>query len=96
MKNSKLLAVTAVVTILYCCLCFASAGCVLYGAFCGADRVFQFGNSLVNFWLFDPIPMVLSVAGLVLRREQRGRFLLFAALSAISWLAAGILMATVF
>ena len=65
MKNNKLPVITAAVTILYCCLCFVSSGCILYGAFYESNSIFQFGNSLVYFWIFNPIAIILSVIGLI-------------------------------
>ena len=96
MKNNKLLVVTAAVTLLYCCLCFVSSGCILYGTFYESNSIFQFGNSLVHFWMFNPIAIILSVIGLMQSRKPHGIFILCAILSIISWIVAGTMMATVF
>ena len=96
MKNNKLLVITAVVTILYCCLCFVSSGCILYGSFYESSSIFQFGDSLVHFWMFNPIAIILSVIGLIQRPKSRGVFILCAILSIISWIVAGTMIATVF
>ena len=96
MKNNKLPVITAAVTILYCCLCFVSSGCILYGAFYESNSIFQFGNSLVYFWMFNPIAIILSVIGLIQRQKTRGIFILCVILSTISWIVAGIMIATVF
>ena len=96
MKNNKLLLTTVAITILYCCLCFVSSGCILYGSFYESYSVFQFGNSLVYFWMFNPIAIILSVIGLIQRKKTCGIFILCAVLSIISWLVAGVMIATVF
>ena len=96
MKNNKLPVITVAVTILYCCLCFVSSGCSLYGAFYESNSIFQFGNSLVYFWIFNPIAIILSVIGLIQKRKNCGIFILCAILSIISWIVAGAMIATVF
>ena len=100
MKNNKLLVTTVAITILYCCLCFVSSGCILYGSFYESYSVFQFGNSLVYFWMFNPLAIILSVIGLIIGLIQRQKtcsiFILCAVLSIISWLVAGVMIATVF
>jgi len=96
MKNNKLLVATAVVTVLYCCLCFVSSGCILYGAFHYSKSIFQFGNSLVHFWMFNPIAIILSVIGLIQRQKPCGIFILCAILSILSWIAAGMMIAMIF
>ena len=96
MKNNKLLVITVAVTILYCFLCFVSSGCILYGSFYESNSIFQFGNSLVYFWMFNPIAIILSVIGLIQKRKTRGIFILCTILSTISWIVAGTMIATVF
>ena len=96
MKNNKLPVITAAVTVLYCCLCFVSSGCILYGAFYESNSIFQFGNSLVYFWMFNPIAIILSVIGLIQGKKSRGIFILCVILSTISWIVAGTMIATVF
>ncbi len=96
MKNNKLAVVTTAVTVLYCLLCLVSAGCILYGAFYESHSVFQLGNALVYLWMFNPIVIILSAIGLIRRHEKWGCFALCAALSAISWILAGVMIATVF
>ena len=96
MKNNKLLTATIIVTILYCCLCFVSSGCILYGSFHKSNSVFQFGNSLVCFWMFNPIAIILSVIGVIQNRKKRAYFILCAVLPTISWIIAGTMIATVF
>ncbi len=96
MKNNKLLFITVAVTILYCCLCFVSSGCILYGSFCESYSVFQFGNLLVYFWMFNPIVIILSVIGLIRNRKTRGYFIFCAVLSMISWIIAGTMIAAIF
>ena len=66
MQDSKYLKVTMVVTLIYCCLCFISTGCILYGS----DKVFQFGNNLVYLWMFNPIVIILSVIGFIRRKKN--------------------------
>lgn len=89
MQDSKYLKVTMVVTLIYCFLCFFSMGCILYGS----DKVFQFGNNLVYLWMFNPIVIILSVIGFIRRKKNRGKFILCAVLSIISWIVAGMLVA---
>ena len=89
MKNSKFLIVTMVVTLIYCCLCFISTGCILYGS----DKVFQLGNNLAYLWMFNPIVIILSIIGFIRRKENRGKFILCVVLSIISWIVAGMLVA---
>lgn len=89
MQDSKYLKVIMVVTLIYCCLCFISTGCILYGS----DKVFQFGNNLVYLWMFNPIVIILSVIGFIRRKKNRGKFILCAVLSIISWIVAGMLVA---
>ena len=96
MKNNKLLTITVTVTLLYCCLCFISSGCILYGSFHESNSMFQFGNSLVYFWLFNPIAIILSLIGFIQNLKTRGYFILCAILSIISWIVAGSMIATVF
>ncbi len=96
MKNNKLPVITAAVTILYCCLCFVSSGCILYGAFYESNSIFQFGNSLVYFWMFNPMAIILSVIGLIQGQKSRGIFILCVILSTISWIVASTMIATVF
>ena len=96
MKNNKLLVIAVAVTILYCCLCFVSSGCILYGSFCESHSVFQFGNLLVYFWMFNPIVIILSVIGLIQKRKTCGIFILCTILSTISWIVAGTMIATVY
>ena len=96
MKNNKLLFISVAVTLLYCCLCFVSSGCILYGAFYESNSIFRFGNSLVYFWMFNPLAIILSVIGLIRKQKPRGVFILCAILSVISWIVAGTMMATVF
>ena len=96
MKNNKLIVITVAVTILYCCLCFVSSGCILYGSFYESNSIFQLGNSLVHFWMFNPIAIILSVIGLIQRRKNRGIFILCAILATISWVVAGTMIAMVF
>ena len=96
MKNNKLLVIPVAVTILYCFLCFVSSGCILYGAFHESNSIFQFGNSLVYFWILNPIAIILSVIGLIQKRKTRGIFILCAMLSIISWIVALTMIATVF
>jgi len=96
MKNHKLPVVTTAVTLLYCCFCFVSSGCILYGAFYESNSIFQFGNSLVHFWIVNPVVIILSAIGLIQGRKSRGVFILCAILSVISWLVAGTMIATVF
>lgn len=96
MKNNKLIVLTVAVTILYCCLCFVSSGCILYGASYESNSIFQFGNSLVYFWMFNPIAIILSVMGLIQRQKNRGIFILCAILSIMSWIVSGTMIATVF
>ena len=96
MKNKKLLVITVIVTILYCCLCFVSSGCILYGSFHESNSMFEFGNSIVYFWMFNPMAIILSVMGLIQNRKTRGYFILCVVLSIISWIVAGTLIATVF
>ena len=93
MKNNKFLIITMVVTLIYCCLCFISAGCILYGSFYDSYSAFQFGNRLVYLWMFNPIVIILSVIGLIRRKKNRGEFILCAALSIISWMVAGMMVA---
>ena len=88
-QNSKYLKVTMAVTLMYCCLCFISSGCILYGS----DKIVQFGNCLVRLWMFNPIEIILSVIGLIRRKRNRGEFILCAALSIISWMVAGMMVA---
>ena len=96
MKHSRLPVATVAVTILYCCICFASSGCILYGSYCELYNVFHFGNSLVYFWLFNPIAIILACIGLIQRHKARGIFILCAVMSTICWLIAGVMLATVF
>ena len=96
MKNSKFLIVTMAVTIIYCCLCFVSSGCILYGSFYDSYRVFQFGNFLMYLWMFNPIVIILSVIGLILRQKNWGKFILCVVLSIISWVVAGTMVAVRF
>lgn len=88
-QNSKYLKVTMAVTVMYCCLCFISSGCILYGS----DKIFQFGNFLVRLWMFNPIVIILSFIGLIKKQKNRGKFILCAVLSVISWMIAGIMIA---
>ena len=88
-QNSKYLKVTMAVTLMYCCLCFISAGCILYGS----DKIFQFGNRLMRLWMFNPIVIILSFIGLIGRQKNRGKFILCAVLSIISWMVAGMMVA---
>ena len=92
MKKSKYLKVTMAVTIIYSCLCFVSAGCILYGS----DKVVQFGKYLVRLWIFNPIAVILSVIGIIRKRKNQGRFIFSAVLSIVSWMVAGMLIAVRF
>ena len=96
MKNNKFLMITMAVTLIYCCLCFISSGCILYGSFYDSYSTFQLGNMLVYLWMFNPIVIILSVIGLIRREKNRGKFILCAALSVISWIIASMMMAVVF
>ena len=96
MKNNKLPVITAAVTILYCCLCFVSSGCILYGASYESKSIFQFGDTLVYFWMFNPIAIILSVKGFIQRQKNRDIFILCAMLSIISWIVAGAMIGGLF
>ena len=96
MKNNKFMIITMVVTLIYCCICFISAGCILYGTFYDSYSAFQFGNMLVYLWMFNPIVIILVIIGLIRRQKKRGKFILCAVLSVISWIVAGMMMAVAF
>jgi len=95
MKN-KLLNATVLVTAIYCFICFVSAGCIIYGAFMEVPAVFQVGNILIYFWLFNPIVIILSVISAVRKKMKVLYAFLCSAAAAVCWITASVFIASIF
>ena len=95
MKN-KLLNTTIIVTALYCFICFASAWCIIYGAYGNKPTMFEIGNTLIYLWLFNPIVIILSVISAV-KKKMKTRYAVLCSVGAVvSWLTASSIIASFF
>ena len=95
MKN-KLLNTTVFVTALYCFICFVSAWAIIYGAYTDTPTVFQIGSTLIYFWLFNPIVIILSIISAVKKKMKARYAVLCSVASAVSWLTASVVIASIF
>ena len=43
----------------------------MYGGYNDQNVMFDFGNTIVYFWMFNPIGLILSIVGLFGKAEKR-------------------------
>ncbi|MGN0710674.1 MAG: hypothetical protein ACI4LO_02850 [Anaerovoracaceae bacterium] len=95
MGKSKWLYFTMTVTIIYCALCFISAGLFLYGVYNDNRNAFDFGKGMIYCWILNPIGIIVPAAGL-LKSEPKWFYILCMILTIVSWLVAGAMIAASF
>ena len=70
-----------------------SVSLILYGIYQHRIEIFRAGNKLVYLWMFDPIPLILSVFGLIRERARRKMYCVVIVLTSLAWLVSGMLLA---
>ena len=95
MKKSIYLKITIVFTILYCIICSLSVGTIMYGAYNDQDMMFDFGNAIVYFWVFNPIGLILSIVGLFSKVKKRW-YILCMVIMIMMWLSGVMAIASIF
>lgn len=86
---------TLIVTIIYCFLCFFSAGAVHYGAYHADHRIFDLGRGLIYLWIMNPIGILFPIIGII-KSKPKWFYVLCMGFTTLSWLAAGAIIAVVF
>ena len=61
MKKYIYLKITIAFTILYCMIYILSVGSIMYGVYNDQNMLFDFGNRIVYFWIFNPMGLILSI-----------------------------------
>ena len=93
MKTKKLLWITSVIAAcLYLFSVIVSMSLILYGIYQDHNESFWTGNKLVFLWMFNPIPLILSVFGLICDRGRRKIYCAAIILTTIAWLVSGMLL----
>ena len=95
MKKSIYLKITVAFTILYCSICCLSVGSIMYGAYNDQNVMFDFGNIIVYFWMFNPIGLILSIVGLFGKAEKRW-YILCMVIMIVMWLGGVVAIASIF
>ena len=95
MKKSIYLKITIAFTVLYCFICSLSVGSIMYGAYNDQRALFEFGNMIVYFWVFNPVGLILSIIGLFGKSSMRW-YILCMILMAGMWLSGVMAIASIF
>ena len=95
MKKSIYLKITVAFTILYCSIWCLSVGSIMYGAYNDQNVMFDFGNTIVYFWMFNPIGLILSIVGLFGKAEKRW-YILCMVIMIVMWLGGVVAIASIF
>lgn len=95
MKKSIYLKIAMAFTILYCIICSLSAGSIMYGAYNDQNMMFDFGNTIVYFWMFNPIGLILSIIGLFKKSSKRW-YIFCMLLMMVMWLSGVMSIASIF
>ncbi len=95
MKKSIYLKITIAFTILYCITCSLSVGSIMYGAYNNQRMLFDFGNMIVYFWMFNPVGLILSIIGLF-RKSPKRWYILCMVLMIVMWLSGVMAIASIF
>ena len=82
-------------TILYCIICSLSVGSIMYGAYNDQNMMFDFGNTIVYFWMFNPIGLILSIIGLF-RKSSKKWYIFCMHLMMVMWLSGVMAIASIF
>lgn len=94
-EKSIYLKITIVFTILYCIICGLSVGSIMYGAYNDQREMFDFGNTIVYFWMFNPVGLILSIVGLFGKAPMRWYILCMVFMIA-AWLSGLMAVASIF
>ena len=95
MEKSIYLKITIAFTILYCIICSLSVGSIMYGAYNDHRGLFDFGNRIVYFWMFNPIGLILSIVGLFGKVAKRW-YILCIVFMMVMWLSGVMAIASIF
>ena len=95
MKKSIYLKITVAFTILYCSICCLSVGSIMYGAYNDQNVMFDFGNTIVYFWMFNPMGLILSIIGLFGKSPKRW-YILCIVFMMMMWLSGVMAIASIF
>ena len=97
METKKHLWITTVIAVgIYLLAILLSVSLILYGIYQHRIEIFRAGNKLVYLWMLNPIPLILSVFGLIHDRERRRRYWTVILLASLAWIGGGVLIARYF
>lgn len=87
---------TMIIAGIYLLSVLLSVALIRYGAHLERNNVFLRGAMLLYLWILNPIPLVLSVIGLIRDKERRLIYCAAIVLTSLAWLVGGMLIAPYF
>ena len=91
-KKSPLWIGTVIATCLYLLSVIVSMSLILYGIYQDHNELFWTDNKLVYLWMFNPIPLILFVFGLICDRERSKKYCAAIVLTSLAWLVSSMLL----